>query len=266
MLPSDNLVHQLRRLFSLRSPEVGEPPKALEEALVKRMRSAPRKARRSVWSFLGDHRWALAGVGLAVGACSLPVDYQRSFGASVECTIADTTLDEATLQEMSEELQAAVGAESIALRVMRTDDVALVRVDVWGDLEDEEDALQTIRELAPTLADASCTAQALEGTVHGTLGGRLGYNLLDLDLLDRDDASATREAILLELSAQGFRGSAEVLVEDDGNGQRKVKISLEESYELEEGESPPEDLEIRGLGGHGEIEVEHERVLHRAKP
>ena len=267
MFPSDDLGAQLRRIFNLRTPSIGEPPPALEEGLVGRLRQRSEPApRRSLWAFFGDHRWAFAGLALAVGACTVPVDYQRSFGASVDCTLADEAVDEDALTAMTEELRVAVGAESIAMRIMRSDDdEARVRVDVWGDLDDEDEALATIRELAPPLATASCAAQALEGTVHGTLGGRLGYHILDLDLLDRADASATRESILEELSAQGFRGSAEVEIEETG-GRRRVKISLEERYEIREGDEPPAGIELRG-GGRGEgVEIERERVINRDGP
>lgn len=235
MLPSDDPKNQLRRLFDLRTPAVGEPPKELENAMVARMqrRSVKPPQRRSLWSFLGDHRWAIAGLALAVGACRLPVDYQRSFGASVECRVDPEALDEPALNAMSEELRLTIGAESIALRVFRTDDDAQVRLDVWGDLEDEAEALAHVLDLEPSLRDGKCEAQALEGTVHGTLGGRLGYDLLDLDLLDRKGAAATREAILEKLAAEGFRGTAEVEIEDS-NGQRRVKISIEERVELDE--------------------------------
>jgi len=266
MLPSDDPKHQLRQLFNLRTPAVGEPPKELENSLVARMqRRTPKAApRRSFWSFLGDHRWAIAGLALTVGACRLPIDYQRSFGASVECSAEATAIDEAALNSMSEDLRVAIGAESIALRIFRTDDDAHVRLDVWGDLEDEDEALTHVLELAPSLKEAQCEAEALEGTVHGTLGGRLGYNLLDLDLLDRRGAAATREAILEKLAAEGFRGTAKVEIEDS-DGQRKVKISIEERIELDENGHPVTEL---GTGETLEIveEFEVEREMFQGTP
>ncbi len=268
MLPSDDPKNQLRRLFDLRTPAVGEPPKELENAIVARMqrRTVKPPKRRSFWSFLGDHRWAIAGLAFTVGACRLPVDYQRSFGASVECSVDPEALDEAALNAMSEELRLTIGAESIALRVFRTDHDAQVRLDVWGDLEDETEALAHVLDLAPSLRDGRCGAEALEGTVHGTLGGRLGYDLLDLDLLDRKGAAATREAILEKLAAEGFRGTAEVEIEDS-DGQRKVKISIEERVELDENGDRVMD---RGAGETLEIveefEIEAGPVMFQGTP
>jgi hypothetical protein len=88
-----------------------------------------------------------------------------------------------------------------------------------------------MRAVTPALRDASCTPQPLSGTVHGTLGGRLGYALLDLDI-DHKDAELTRAEILEQLRAQGFTGTAEVEVEDDA-GQRRVKIRLEQHHSSE---------------------------------
>ena len=285
MLPSgeNRTKHQLRRIFRLRTPEVSEPPKKLESELIRRLRqrqgagekrvaSAPPS--RSLWSFVGDHRWAIAGLALTVGACRLPVDYQRSFGASVDCQLPANDFDETSLHAMSEDLRLAIGAESIALRVAVTHDDARVRIDVWGDLEDENDALQQIRGLSSSLREASCTALPLAGTVHGTLGGRLGYNLLSLDVLDRKGATATREAILEEITAQGFRGTAKVEVEDT-NGQRKIKISLEEEYEVDDESADVHPLEaldpahlipIEAIGDADEIDVEVRRQRIRLFP
>ncbi|MEZ4383326.1 MAG: hypothetical protein R3A79_18500 [Nannocystaceae bacterium] len=266
MSPSDDPKDQLKRLFRLREPEVGAPPSDLEDALVERLRrrtAAPAPTRRFA-GFIGQHRFAFAGVALAMifGACRLPVDYQRSFGASVRCVAEPDALDEAELQAMSRELEVAIAAESVALRIMRDEQRAQVRVDVWGDLEDEADALDLIVDLAPTLRGASCSAQAIEGTVHGTLGGRLGYSLLSLDVLDRKSAAEAREEILVELAAQGFAGKAEVQVEDDGQGQRKVMIRLEETIDSD-GELPPlRSFDVEASAGADEVEVEH-RVLRR---
>ncbi|HFE46463.1 MAG TPA: hypothetical protein ENJ18_13375 [Nannocystis exedens] len=277
MLSSDEnrTKNQLRRIFRLRTPEVNEPPKELEDALVRRLHQRQDCAEsvskippsRRIWSFVGDHRWAIAGLALTVGACQMPVDYQRSFGASVDCQMPAKNFDEGSLQAMSEELRDAVGAESISLRVSVTNDEAQVRIDVWGDLEDENDALEQVRDLSPNLSDATCTALPLAGTVHGTLGGRLGYNLLSLDVLDRRGAEATRQAILEELAAQGFRGTAKVEVEDS-NGQRKIKISLEEEYEHGEGESEqgePPELPLKAVGNADEVDIEVKRQRPQAE-
>lgn len=269
--------NQLRRIFRLRTPEVGEPPEELENELLRRLRQrqGARETRaatalpgRALWSFVGDHRWAIAALALSVGACRLPVDYQRSFGASIDCQLPANNFDEGSLHAMSEDLRIAIGAESIALRVAVTNDDARVRVDVWGDLEDENDALEHIRGLNSNLREASCTALPLAGTVHGTLGGRVGYNLLSLDVLDRKGAKATREAILEELAAQGFHGTAKVEILDT-KGQREIKISLEEEYELDDESSDtrhiealdslPHAIPIEAIDDAYEIDVEVKR-------
>lgn len=256
----------LRRLFRLREPEIGPPPADLEAAIMARHAArhvAPR--RRGLWAFVGDHRWAIAGAALAVGACRLPVDYQRSFGASVECRADPASLEEAALHTMTEALRERIAAENVSIRVMLDDEgLGQVRLDVWGDLEDADEALAHVRELAPALADAECEAAEIEGTVHGTLGGRLG-RFIDVDI-DRRGAAEAREAILAELAAQGFRGHAEVEVEDDGQGQRRVKIRLEEKLELPAEGELPEGSGARLLLEEEREEGRVERRLIRREP
>ncbi len=106
-----------------------------------------------------------------------------------------------------------------------------MRIDAWGPIEDHEAALVAIREAEPGLRDADCVAEALAGTVHGTLGGRLGYALLDLDI-DRKGADITRAEIREQLRVQGYTGTAEVEISDEA-GQHTVKVRIEQHHTSE---------------------------------
>lgn len=237
MHPPEDPRAALRRLFRLRTPAIDEPPAALEERLLAdhARRYAPVPKGR-LWGFVGAHRLAVAGGALAlgiIGACQLPAEYQRSFGARIECRVPTETLSGEALEGAVDRLRESADAENLSLRVLDDGAMTSIEIDAWGHYDDPEAALTAIRGAMPALADVHCETETLTGTVHGTLGGRLGYALLDLEL-DHTDADEARARILEELSAQGFTGTAEVEVEDE-MGQRKVKIRLEERIEGESG-------------------------------
>lgn len=238
MLPPEDPRAGLRRLFRAREPVIGPPPAELEARLLELHRQRhPVRARNGglagFWggftAFLGAHRFVAAGAGIAlvVGACQLPAEYERSFGVSFSCTAQRSAYTTDQIPELADHLGEAIAAAKLSMRVHDDGGPTIdVRIDAWGPVEDHEAALAAIRDAAPGLRDADCKAQALAGTVHGTLGGRLGYALLDLDI-DRKGADLTRAEILEQVRAQGFTGTAEVEIKDEA-GQHTVKIRLEQ--------------------------------------
>lgn len=224
----DRTTLAVKRLYRGAEPPTGAPPRALEQALLaEHARLHPPRAR----GWLGAHRWAVASVAAAVGAvaaCRVPVDYERAFGASVGCEVPRETWPEVQLEELGGALAADLGAHRVAIRAH--DDAGPTRgfsVDLWG-AEDIGDAalLAAMQAHAPGIPADACTTTPLAGTVHGTLGGRLGYGLLAIDI-DHNDAEAARLEILRGLEQQGMRGSADVEIRDDGDGKREVKIRIE---------------------------------------
>jgi len=99
------------------------------------------------------------------------------------------------------------------------------RVDLWGAEVDDAGLIAALHERAPQIPASACVRTPLAGTVHGTLGGRLGYGLLDIDL-DRVDAESTRAEILEALEQQGVAGDAEVEIREV-DGKREVQIRIE---------------------------------------
>lgn len=239
MLPPEDPRAGLRRLFARHEPVepvVGPPPAELEARLLAlHGRLYPPRARSGAFAaFLGAHRLAAAGaaIALVVGACQLPAEYERSFGVSFACTVERAAYATDSVPDLADRLGAAIEAASLSLRLHDDGGPTLaLRIDAWGPVEDHAAALAAIRAATPALQGARCEAEPLAGTVHGTLGGRLGYALLDLDI-DHKGAELTRAEILEQLRAQGFTGTAEVEVEEDA-GQRRVKIRLEQHHASE---------------------------------
>jgi hypothetical protein len=225
----DRVTAGLRRLYRGSEPVVADPPAELEQELL--ARHAALYPARPLRGWLGAHRWAVASVATAVAAvaaCRLPVDYEREFGASVGCELSPETWSEVQLETLAQELARDLGAEKLAIRAH--DDGGATRsfrLDLWGaEGVGDDELIGALGAHAPGIPAGACTSTPLAGTVHGTLGGRIGYDLLDLDL-DRSDAEATRREILEELARQGLEGSADVEVTDDGDGKREVKIRIE---------------------------------------
>lgn len=236
---SDRLSARLRRLYGGASPvpeDLSDPPAALEQALLREHAARhpptrrPAPARPGLRGFLAGHRAAFAGVGLALAAaaaCQLPSDYERAFGSAVSCDLSRETWSDGQIEGLAETLARTLGAHGLAVRVHDGGGPTLaLRLDMWGVEVDDGALLEALRAEAPELATDACRNEPIAGTVHGTLGGRLGYGLLDLDL-DRADAAATRLEILAELERRGVEGGAQIDIRDDGDGKRAVQIRIE---------------------------------------
>lgn len=237
----DRLTAALRRLYRTSEhvqEDMSSPPAALEQQLLARhARRWPAEAPAPV-GFARAHRWALSGAAAALAlaaACVVPVDYDRNFGATVWCeSVGADAFERAPIRELADALEDRTAAEKIAVRVhAEHDGAASLRIDLWGadPVLAADEALAGVRELADA-ANADCRIEPLVGTVHGTLGGRLGHELFDLDLVDRADAEAARRQILEQLEARGLSGDAEVEVTDLGDGRREVKVRVQAEREL----------------------------------
>jgi hypothetical protein len=216
------------------------PPQALEQLLLARHARrwpAPTPA-GGLRTFARAHRWALSGAAatLAVAAaCVVPVDYDRNFGATVWCESAGADAFEGdAVRDLADRLKTSTLAEQIAVRVHAEHrGPATLRIDLWGaDPELAPDAALAEARAMADMANADCRIEPLVGTVHGTLGGRLGLELFDLDVVDHADAEKARAQILEQLEARGLGGDAEVEVTDLGDGRREVKIRVQAEQEL----------------------------------
>lgn len=223
----DRVTAALRRLYRDGAAPPPAAPEALERALLaEHARLYPAPAR----GWLAAHRFALASVGagvVAVAACQVPVDYERGFGASVVCEAPRETWPKVQIEALADALADELAAHRVAVR--GHDDGGPRRsfgIDLWGEDVDDEALLAAVQVHAPELPAGACRATPLQGTVHGTLGGRLGYGLLAIDI-DHNDAEAARLEIMRELERTGLQGTADVQIHDDGDGKREVKIHIE---------------------------------------
>lgn len=216
-------------------PEVRD---ALERALLKKLppkRPAPWRRRM----LLGG----LTGLAFA-GACAFPTDYTMDFGHRLAFSVGDDAFDPRAL---SEHIQTRFdGVEELRISasksVVERDDGRPERVqfDVVLDIvgTPDPDAIElSLLEHFDALAPTDIDVDALDETVHGTLGGMLSHRTLGW-VVDGESAEQARARILAEFAAQGLPppSRVEVQIEDrDGPGHREREIRVE----VEAGDPPP---------------------------
>ena len=222
---------RLRRLYREAAPTDMSPGTDTLESrlLAEHAVRFPARAPAGLRGFAAARRWALAGVGLGlatVGACQVPVDYEREFGASVTCELPPEAWPEGQVDRIAHGLADELGAEGLALRVHHGDgEMMRFRVDLWGVEIDDDELIAALHSRASEIPVSACTRTPLAGTVHGTLGGRLGLRFLDLDL-DHEDAESTRLQILEQLAQQGVEGDANVEIRQNDDGKREVQVRV----------------------------------------
>lgn len=166
-----------------------------------------------------------AAVILGVVACSAPADVDVDVGRSVDISyaMADGMPDP---REVVEHVKGQGPFENVTVRVRREGEKVSVHLDVWGSALPEGPLGDGIRKTFPALKDAAITEEDLQGKVRGTLGEKLGHDLLDLDLIDATDVEAARQQVMEQLAASGVQGAVDVKVENEG-GKRKIQVRVE---------------------------------------
>ena len=193
---------------------------------------------------------ALLGAGAAVGACALPSEYPVDLGRSIEISVDADRMSELDAEALARYVERELGAERVEVHMMRAVDerqvpdgqvfvqerVHLRLFALGGDVNTEEGWEELLEEF-PILAEAEVEEVPLEGTVHGTIGGRLSRQFLDFTI-DEHGVEEAERRILEQLRAGGIDTSnAKVDVfhwkGDDGHEEIRVRV------EAESEESPP---------------------------
>ncbi len=246
----------LRRLY----PAPTRPDPAVRDALeADLMRSMSTRA-----ADRPRRRWLLGGaLGAAalVGACAVPTDYELSVGHRIMLTMDASQVDfdpEALAKHLEDnfaldELRVMV---AVSKRGPDPDAAAELRVamDVVGRADITEIEASMV-ETFPVLSEVDIDIEALDGTVHGTLGGMLTERALGLHL-DRRSVDETRARILAELAARGLDGSATVEIEDEETPfgrRREVRVRVEaEGTQIDNIEELEQELEHEIGGSAGQ--------------
>ena len=223
------LRERLAALYPAPPPADPEVRDSLERALLKKLPAEP----PSPWR----RRMLLGGLaGLAfAGACAVPTEYSVDFGQRLAFSVSDGEFDPQSLHlHIRERFD---GIEEMRISASKSitqhgEEPAQMKFDVVLDVVGEVDPaaveaslLERFDALTPTDIDVD----ALDGTVHGTLGGMLSHRTLGWEL-DRGGVEAARAQILEEFEAQGLPppSHVEVRVEErDGPGRREREVRIE---------------------------------------
>jgi hypothetical protein len=99
---------------------------------------------------------------------------------------------------------------------------------MWGAGPADEPLSGRLTQAFPALAAAQIKEEPLHGKVRGTLGRRIGHEVLDLDLIDRADVETARRQVLAQLQARGVSGQATVEVERGEHDVVRVRVEQRE--------------------------------------
>lgn len=223
----ETILGRLFRRGSVPDPQVRA---ALADELARAFSSPPPRRR---WRRLGG--LALGGALLA-GACVVPTDYELAMGMRMVVTLIGSphSFDPEALGRQLEsefapaQMRIMVAASSGAPEGVQAPRELKITLDLVGDL-DPDAVERSARAHFPALREADIEVQALDGTVHGTLGGLISERTFGLKL-DRGSVEETRARILEELAAQGLEGTATIEIQDeetlDGH-RREVRVRVE---------------------------------------
>lgn len=223
---------RLAELYPAPPPADPKVRDALEHALLEKL--PPR--RPSPWrrrTLIGG----LAGLAFA-GACAIPTDYSMDFGHRLAFSVDDGAFDPRAL---SEHIRARFdGVDELRISasksIVQRDDGTHehmqfdVVLDVVG--SSDPDAIEvSILEHFDALAPTDIDVDALDETVHGTLGGMLSHRTLGW-VVDGESAEQARARILADFAAKGLPppSRVEVQIEDHegpGRHEREIRVEVE---------------------------------------
>jgi hypothetical protein len=183
---------------------------------------------------------------LGAVAWAAPADLSVPVGRSVKMEMSLATGETMPDPEkIIAVLQGAGHVDDVSLRVAREgEDHVAMQFEVWGTDLGSEPMADRIKAAFPALSGATFTEEALEGTVRGTVGEKLGHDLFDLKI-DHLDVEAARKQVMERLKAEGVEG-ADVQVEKvtTPDGKDGMRVRVEKRIVRDENgehELPPED-------------------------
>lgn len=179
----------------------------------------------------------LAGLAFA-GACAIPTDYSMDFGHRLAFSVDDEAFDPRALSEHIrtrfegvDELRISASKSVVQLGDGSADRMQFdVVLDVVGS-SNPDDIEVSLLEHFDALTPTDINVDALDETVHGTLGGMLSHRTLGW-VVDGQSAGQARDRILAQFAAQGLPPPSriDVQIEDhDGPGrhEREVRVEVE---------------------------------------
>lgn len=168
---------------------------------------------------------ALMMVGIA--ACAAPADIDVDVGRRITIELAEGAQPPKDPEAIVKIVEGNGAPAQVDVRLMKQDGKTTLQIEAWGNGVANQSFAEKIRTAVPEVANAQIREEVLEGKVHGTLGEKLGHDLLNLDVIDENDVEAAKEQVMKQLAAQGVTGKVDVDVQNEGPGKRRVKVRVE---------------------------------------
>ncbi|HRI63749.1 MAG TPA: hypothetical protein PK156_05910 [Polyangium sp.] len=170
---------------------------------------------------------AAAAMMLGIAACAAPADIEVDVGKRVTIEMAEGAKPPADPEAIVDIVRGSGSTAQVDLRLVMENGKPKLQIEVWGNGLSKEVVAEKIRKTVPELANAQIREEVLEGKVHGTLGEKLGHDLLNMDVIDEEDVELAKEQVMKQLAEQGVTGKVDVDVQNDGPGKRKVRVRVE---------------------------------------
>ncbi|MBX7082580.1 MAG: hypothetical protein K1X88_25470 [Nannocystaceae bacterium] len=148
-------------------------------------------------------------------------------GRTISLTIPDAAFDRAMVDALAKHIEAAVGAESLSVRVEKADDggAAQLTIDAWGRTAIGDDALVAgLRRSFPAVASGPIAISA-------AADAPAPESLPALEVDGDEDPEVVRQRVMEQLRAKGVQGDVQVTVEDDGDeeeGRREIRVEVKD--------------------------------------
>lgn len=190
-------------------------------------------------------RFALAGVlgvAVAVGACVMPAEYPVSLGYGFDLSLPAERWAAVEPEALAEHIKSLPGVERVEIRLFQTKQERVVddgprtvaeewrlQLFVFGDAMDEEALRTDLQARFPALAGLQLRDMPLQGTVHGTLGGKLSHHFLDV-VIDEHGVEEAERRVLAGLVAEGVApedAKVDITEHEGEDGQRRIEVRVE---------------------------------------
>jgi len=165
---------------------------------------------------------------LGIAACAAPADIEVDVGKRVSIELPEGAPQPADPEAIVKIVQGSEKTAQVDVRLQMKNGRGVLEIEMWGTGFSTEPVADKIRAGVPELAKAQIHEEMLEAKVHGTLGEKLGHELLNLDVIDKNDVEVAKQQIMKQLADQGVTGKVDVDVQNDGPGKQRVKVRIQQ--------------------------------------
>jgi hypothetical protein len=224
---SDHPVSILRELYRGGAPLDGALRDRLGAELAQRYAILHPAGRRKRGRAL---RPAFAAVGLAAvlltTLAAVPAEYRLPLGFALRADLPSSEADVPELTELTALADSLSSGAPVSVSVSQSSERTTLLLLFLGEAPRPDLVERRLREAYPALERGELTTTDIVGRFEGSLLGKVGHEILSIDL-SRKTAAQARSAALLELARHG-RPDASLEIRET-RGRREIEIRFRES-------------------------------------